>query len=55
MYRDLMLDQEIVRLNEQHKRELNNHQITLSLMRAELRSQKEAQQLRDSEILELKP
>jgi len=36
IHRDLLLDQEIVRLNEQHKRELENHEISLNLMKQEM-------------------
>jgi len=43
------------RLNKQHKRELENHEISLLLMRAVLRHRKEGQQVRDGEISELKP
>jgi len=36
MHRDLRLDQEIVQINEQHKRELENHEININLVRDEL-------------------
>jgi len=36
MHRDLLLDQEIVRINELHKRELENHEISINLVRDEL-------------------
>jgi len=36
-HRDLLLDQEIVRINEQHKQELANHEISINLVRDELR------------------
>jgi len=39
MHRDLLLDQEIVRINEQHKRELANHEMSINLVRDELRNQ----------------
>jgi len=55
MHLDLMVDQEIFQLNEQHKREREKHEIDLVLMRAELRHQKEAQKRRDGDISELKP
>ena len=45
MHWDLMWDQEIDRLNDQHKRELENHKISLNVMWAALRHQKEAQQV----------
>jgi len=54
MRRDLMLDKEIVRLNEQDERELENHEIDLVLKREALRQEKEAQQAPDGEISELK-
>jgi len=50
MYRVLVLDQEIVQLNEQHKRELENHEIDLLLLREELRHQKETEKARNGEI-----
>jgi len=34
--RDLLLDEEIVRINEQHKRELENHEMSINLVRDEL-------------------
>jgi len=43
MYQDHILDPEIVQLKEEHKRELQNHEIDLVLMREELRHQQEAQ------------
>ena len=36
MHRDLLLDQEMVRINEQHKWELANHERTINLVRDEL-------------------
>ena len=36
IHRDLLQDQEIVRLNEQHRRELENHEISLNLMKQEM-------------------
>jgi len=42
MHRDLLLDQEIVRINEQHKRELENHEIRINLVRHELRRHQES-------------
>jgi len=54
IHRDLLLDQEIVRLNEQHKRELENHEISLNLMKQEMLEHQLAEQARDGEISELK-
>jgi len=54
IHRDLLLDQEIVRLNEQHKRELENHEISLNLMKQEILEHQPAEQARDGEISELK-
>jgi len=36
MHQDLLLDQEIVRINEQHKLELENHEMSINLVRDEL-------------------
>jgi len=36
IHRDILLDQEIVRLNEHHNMELENRQISLSLMKQEM-------------------
>jgi len=54
IHRDLLLDPEIVRLNEQHKRELENHEISLNLIKQEMLEHQLAEQARDSEISELK-
>ena len=54
IYRDLLLDQEIGRLNEQHKRELESHEISLNLMKEEMLEHQLAEQARDGEISELK-
>jgi len=54
IHRDLLLDQEIVRLNEQYKRELENHEISLNLMKQEMLEHQLAEQARDGEISELK-
>jgi len=54
IHRDLLLDQEIVRLNAQHKRELENHDISLNLMKQEMIESQLAEQARDGEISELK-
>ena len=54
MHRDLLLDQEIVRINEQHKRELENHEISINLRRDELQRQQESREAQDGEIAVLK-
>jgi len=54
IHRDLLLDQEIVRLNAQHKRELENHAISLNIMKQEMIESQLAEQARDGEISELK-
>jgi len=54
IHRDQLLDQEIVRLNEQHKRELENNEICLNLIKQEMLEHQLAEQVRDSEISELK-
>jgi len=53
MQRDLLLDQEIVRINEEHKRELA-HEISINLVRDELRHHQEAREAQDGEIPVLK-
>ena len=42
MHRDLLLDREIVRINEQHKREIENHEISINLVPDELQRQQES-------------
>jgi len=54
MHRDLLLDQEIVRINEQHKRELENHEISINLVRNELRHHQKSREAQDGEIAVLK-
>jgi len=54
MYRDLLLDQEIARINEQHKWELENHGMSIHLMKDELRQNPESRQAQDGEIAVLK-
>jgi len=54
IHRDLLIDQEIVRLNEQHKREPENHEISLNLMKQEMLEHQLAEQARDGEISEQK-
>jgi len=43
MHQDLQLDPEIVLFNEQQKRELDNHEISINLMKPELQQDQEAQ------------
>jgi len=54
MHRDILLDQEIVRINEQHKRELENHEMSINLVRDELQRQQESREAQDGEIAVLK-
>jgi len=54
MHRDRLLDQEIVRINEQHKRELANHEISINLVRDELRHHQETREAQNGEIAVLK-
>ena len=54
MHWDILLDQEIVRINEQHKRELANHEISNNLLRDELRHHQESREAQDGEIVVLK-
>ena len=54
MHQDLLLDQEIVRINEQHKRELETHEISINLVRDELQRQPESREAQDGEIAVLK-
>jgi len=54
MHRDLLLDQEIVRINEQHRGELENHEASINLMRNELRQHQESRQAHDGEISVIK-
>jgi len=51
---DLRLNQELVWLNEQHKRELENHDISLNLIKKEMFEHQLAEQAGDSEISEQK-
>jgi len=50
MGRDLLLEQEIVRINEQHKRELENHEMSINLVRDELQRQQESREAQYREI-----
>ena len=54
MDRDLLLEEEIVRINEQHKRGLANHEISNNLVRDELRHDQESREAQDAEIAALK-
>ena len=54
MHRELLLDQEIVRINEQHKREMETHEISINLVRDELQRQQESREAQDGEIAVLK-
>jgi len=54
MHRDILLDQQIARINEQHKRELENHEMSINLMKDELRRNQESRQGQDGEIAVLK-
>ena len=54
MHHDLLLDQEIVRINKQHKRELANHEIRIILLRDELQYHQESRDAQDGEIPVLK-
>jgi len=54
MHRDLLLDQEISQINEQHKRELQNHEMSINLMKGKLGQNQESRQAQDGEIAVLK-
>jgi len=54
MHRDLLLDQEIVQINKQHKRELAAHEISINLVRNELQHHQESREAQDGEIAVLK-
>jgi len=54
MHHDLLLDLEIVRINEEHKRKLANHEISINLVRNELRHQQKSREAQDGEIAVLK-
>jgi len=54
MHQDLLLDQEIVRINEQHKWEIETHEISINLVRDELQRQQESREAQDGEIAVLK-
>ena len=52
--RDVMLDQEILRIQKQHKDELAEEEENINLLREVLQAQLEDQALRDNEMTELK-
>jgi len=54
MNRDLLLHQEIVRINEQNKRELENQDRSLNVMREELQQHEESRQAQDRKISVIK-
>jgi len=54
MHQDLVLEPEVIQLNEQHKWELGNREISLNLIKQEMLQHEEAQQAQDGEISELK-
>ena len=54
MNRDLLLDQEIVRINEQNKREWENQERSLNLMREEMQQHQESLQAQDGKISVIK-
>jgi len=54
MHRDILLNPEIVRRNEQHKRELENHEMSINVVRNELQQQQESREAQDGEIAVLK-
>jgi len=51
---DLLLDQEIIRINKQHKRLMANHEISINLVREELRHYKESREAQNGEMAVLK-
>jgi len=54
MHRDLLQDQEMVRISEQLKRELPNDEISINLVRDELRHHQESREAQDAEMAVLK-
>ena len=54
IHRDILLDQEIARINEQHKRELENYEMSINLMKDDLRQNQQSRQVQDGEIAVLK-
>jgi len=55
MHRDIvLLDQEIARINEQHKRELEIQEMSINIMKEQLRQNPESRQAQDGEIAVLK-
>jgi len=53
-HRDLLIDQDIVRIKAQHKRELENHEMSIILVRDELQRQQESTEAQDGEMAVLK-
>jgi len=54
MHRDILLDQEIVWIKKQHKRELGNHEISINLVRDVQRHHQESRLAQNGEIAVLK-
>ena len=54
MHGDILLDQEIAPINEHHKLELENHEMSINLVRNELQRQQESRESQDGEIAVLK-
>jgi len=50
MHRDILLDQEIAQIKEQQNRELENHEMSINLMKDRLRQNQESRQAQDGEI-----
>ena len=50
MHRDVLLEHEIVGINEQHKRELENHEMSINPVRDELQRQQESREAQDGQI-----
>jgi len=54
MHRGILWDQEIARINKQNKRELENHEMSINLMKDELRQNQGLRHAEDGEIAGLK-
>jgi len=54
MHREVLLNQEIVRIKEQLKRELQNYEMSINLVRDEVQRQHESREAQDGEIAVLK-
>lgn len=50
MHRDRLLDQEIVRINKHYKPELENHEISINLMRQEMQQDQKSRHAQNGEI-----